>query len=96
MNTVETMMIEWGLGPTETAARHAAEGIHVTAESLRYTLDHMKRRKPKSERKEATIVIRLTREQKETLTQAAKKTGLGLSGWVLSLALKQALSAEVR
>lgn len=55
----------------------------------------MKRRKPKSERKEATILIRLTHEQKEILTQAAKKTGLGLSGWVLSLALRQAGSLEV-
>lgn len=55
----------------------------------------MKRRKPKSERKEATILIRLTDGQKATLTQAAKKTGLGLSGWVLSLALREASSLEV-
>jgi uncharacterized protein (DUF1778 family) len=54
----------------------------------------MKRRKPKSERKESTILIRLTDEQKTTLTQAAKKTGLGLSGWVLSLALREAASVE--
>ncbi len=38
MDTVETMMIDWGWGPTETAARLAAEGIHVTAESLKMRL----------------------------------------------------------
>lgn len=30
-----------------------------------------------------------------SLTQAAKKVGLGLSGWVLSLALREAASMEV-
>lgn len=63
---------------------------HLTCISNRYTVDFMKRRKPKCERKEATILIRLTDEQKETLTSAAKKAGLDLSGWVRSLALKEA------
>ncbi len=58
-------------------------------------LDLMKRRKPKRERKESTILIRLTEDQKATLTQAAKKVGLGLSGWVLSLALREASSLDV-
>lgn len=56
----------------------------------RHTLDLMQRRKPRRERKEASILIRLTDDQKTILTQAAKKTGLGLSGWVLSLALREA------
>jgi uncharacterized protein (DUF1778 family) len=56
----------------------------------------MKRRKPKSERKEATILIRLTDEQKEKLTAAAKKAGLDLSGWVRSLALREAADSEAR
>lgn len=38
---------------------------------------------------------RLTEDQKKTLTQTAKKVGLGLSGWVLSLALREASSPDV-
>ena len=56
----------------------------------------MKRRKPKADRKEATILIRLTDEQKEKLTSAAKKAGLDLSGWVRSLALREAAESEAR
>ena len=67
----------------------------LTGISNRDMLDRMKRRKPKSERKEATILIRLTQDQNATLTHAAKKVGLGLSGWVLSLALREASSLDV-
>ena len=56
----------------------------------------MKRRKPKADRKEATILIRLTDEQKEKLTAAAKKVGLDLSGWVRSLALREAAVEDAR
>ena len=56
----------------------------------------MKRRKPKADRKEATILIRLTDEQKEKLAAAAKKAGLDLSGWVRSLALREAAESEER
>lgn len=56
----------------------------------------MKRRKPKAERKEATILIRLTDEQKSSLTAAAKKAGLDLSGWMRSLALREASASEAR
>lgn len=58
-------------------------------------LDPMRRRKPKCDRKEATILIRLTEGQKATIAQAAKKVGLGLSGWVLSLALREASTLDV-
>ena len=64
--------------------------------SNRYTSARMKRRKQKSDRKEATILIRLTDEQKSRLVNAAKKAGLGLSGWVRSLALKEAAHEETR
>lgn len=47
----------------------------------------MKRRKPKAERKEETVQIRLTAEQKESLAHKAKARGLGLSSWLLSLGL---------
>jgi uncharacterized protein (DUF1778 family) len=53
-----------------------------------------KRRKPKSDRKEATILIRLTDEQKGALTAAAKKAGLDLSSWMRSLALREAANLE--
>jgi uncharacterized protein (DUF1778 family) len=52
-----------------------------------------KHRKPKRERKEDRIIIRVTEEQKATLAQAATKTGLGVSPWLLSLGLKEAQRA---
>ena len=54
----------------------------------------MKRRKLKADRKEATILIRLTDAQKATIAAAATSAGLGLSGWVLSLALEAAHEKE--
>jgi uncharacterized protein (DUF1778 family) len=48
----------------------------------------IKRRK--ATRKEELIPIRLTREQKETLTAAAARRGLPVSSWMLSLALLEA------
>jgi uncharacterized protein (DUF1778 family) len=52
----------------------------------------MKRRKPKESRKEATILIRVTGAQKATIAAAAEHAGLDLSGWVRSLALREAES----
>jgi hypothetical protein len=72
------------------------ESSHLTRISERYTVDLMKRRKPKSERKEAIILIRLTDGQKEILMSAAKKAGLDLSGWVRSLALREAANSDAR
>ena len=54
----------------------------------------MKRRKPKADRKEATILIRLTDAQKVTIAAAATRAGLGLSGWVLFTALEAAHEKE--
>lgn len=68
----------------------------LTSISVRYTLGCMKRRKPKSERKEATILIRLTDEQKTVLANAAREAGLDLSGWVRSLALRAAADLAAR
>ena len=53
----------------------------------------MKRRKPKGERKEESVRIRLTDEQKETLTKAATKAGLDVSEWIRSIALREAVRA---
>jgi hypothetical protein len=51
-----------------------------------------KRRKPV--RKEENIHIRLTTEQKEGLTEAATRAGLGLSTWLLMLGLREMQRAE--
>ena len=49
-----------------------------------------KRRKPKALRKEDSIRLRCTTEQKETLTGAALRDGQGVSAWLLALGLREA------
>ncbi len=49
-----------------------------------------KRRKPRAQRKEEVVRLRCTAEQKKTLTAAAEREGLGLSGWLLMLGLRAA------
>jgi uncharacterized protein (DUF1778 family) len=51
------------------------------------------RRKPKSALKEESIRIRVNVNQKKILSAAAARAGLGLSGWLLFLGLRE---AEVR
>ena len=48
----------------------------------------IKRRK--ATRKEDTVQIRMTAEQKATLAEAAERRGLPLSTWLLTLGLKEA------
>jgi uncharacterized protein (DUF1778 family) len=48
----------------------------------------IKRRK--EVRKEETVRIRVTTEQKETLTEAATQAGLSLSSWLLAVGLRAA------
>jgi uncharacterized protein (DUF1778 family) len=50
----------------------------------------VKRRKPKALPKEAAIKVRVTEEQKATLTEAATRAGLGVSSWILTPALREA------
>jgi uncharacterized protein (DUF1778 family) len=50
----------------------------------------VKRRK--KVRKEHSIQVRVTEEQKQVLTDAATKRGLGVSTWLLSLGLEAARS----
>lgn len=50
----------------------------------------IKRRKSKADRKEETIPIRCTVEQKQTLAEAAGQLGLPVSGWLLALGLREA------
>lgn len=54
------------------------------------TVDPVKRRKPKAERKELVLRIRLTAEQKERLEAAAKEVGSPVSTWLLGLGLRAA------
>jgi len=50
------------------------------------------RRKAKADRKEYSIRLRLTRAQKESFTEAAQRAGLDLSGWLRSIAVREAVS----
>jgi uncharacterized protein (DUF1778 family) len=45
-------------------------------------------------RKEQQIHVRVTAEQKEQLAEAAGRVGLGVSSWMLSVALREAKRAE--
>lgn len=54
----------------------------------------VKRRKPKAERKELTLRIRLTADQRERLEAAAKEVGTPVSTWLLGLGLRAAKKAE--
>ncbi len=44
----------------------------------------------KTVRKEKSIQIRVTDEQKVTLTEAAEKAGIGVSSWMLTVSLEAA------
>ena len=50
----------------------------------------VKRRKPKAQRKEDSIRIRVTQEQKRTLTAAAERAGLDVSSWLRTVGLREA------
>jgi uncharacterized protein (DUF1778 family) len=52
------------------------------------------KKRRKAVRKDKGILIRVTGAQKEALTEAAEKAGLGLSGWMLSVALREIQRAE--
>lgn len=53
-----------------------------------------KTRKPQALRKEESIRIRVTPAQKEALTEAATRAGLGVSSWLLMLGLREAQKSE--
>jgi Mobilization protein NikA len=54
----------------------------------------MKRRKPKAERKEELIRVRVTADQKAALTKRAAKYGLDVSVWLRSLGLQEIEKSE--
>ena len=49
-----------------------------------------KTKQRKAGRKNKGILIRVTEAQKKVLAETAKSTGLGLSSWMLSVALRTA------
>ena len=50
----------------------------------------MKRRKPKSERKEDQIRVLVTPEQKQRLLKAAGESGQGVATWLRAVGLREA------
>jgi uncharacterized protein (DUF1778 family) len=66
----------------------------LTVSIQRAYSDGMRRRKPKSERKDEEIRLRLTAAQKEAFTEAAKRKGLDLSNWLRSIAVREAGSTS--
>jgi hypothetical protein len=51
---------------------------------------HMTHRKPKAQRKEQSIRVRVTEEQKRMLAERAGRDGLEVSAWLRSLGLREA------
>jgi uncharacterized protein (DUF1778 family) len=65
----------------------------LTVSAQRYTSAIMAAKTPtqrKAGRKNKGILIRVTAAQKHVLAKTAKSTGLGLSSWMLSIALRAA------
>jgi uncharacterized protein (DUF1778 family) len=56
----------------------------------------VKKQQRKAVRKEDSIRLRCTAEQKEILTEAATRAGLGVSGWLLSIGLREAQQPGAR
>jgi uncharacterized protein (DUF1778 family) len=48
----------------------------------------------KAVRKEEIIRLRVTAEQKQMLTEAAERAGLGVSSWLLMLGLREASAGK--
>jgi uncharacterized protein (DUF1778 family) len=56
----------------------------------------MTKRKALPPRKDDTIEIRCTTEQKERLREAAARAGTGVSTWLLMLGIREARVEELR
>jgi uncharacterized protein (DUF1778 family) len=50
----------------------------------------MKRRKPRALRKEESIRVRVTEEQKRLLVARAERAGLDVSAWLRTVGLREA------
>jgi uncharacterized protein (DUF1778 family) len=47
------------------------------------------KKRRKAIRKDANVHLRLTEEQKDAITAVAEKAGLGVSSWLLMIALRE-------
>jgi hypothetical protein len=56
----------------------------------RARLGAMKRRKPKTERKELQVRVLVTKHQKRQLLDAARRNGQGLATWLRAAGLREA------
>jgi hypothetical protein len=56
----------------------------------------MKRRKPKTERKEQQVRVLLTASQKLELSEAAKQSGQGLATWLRAAGLREAARQRLK
>jgi hypothetical protein len=74
-----------GISSFDSARRTLYKRYHMAAKTS-------KPRKPG--RKTKGILIRVTEEQKRVLAGTAKRAGLGLSSWMLSVALLAAQQAQ--
>jgi uncharacterized protein (DUF1778 family) len=54
------------------------------------------RRKPRDERKEESIRIRVRTDEKDAWTAAAERDGRDLSGWLRYIANREAMAVEGR
>jgi uncharacterized protein (DUF1778 family) len=62
----------------------------TTVRQALYKRDHDMAAKTPGQRKTKGILIRVTETQKRVLAKTAKRAGLGLSSWMLSVALRAA------
>ena len=69
--------------------RHGLTASRLTATGPR-CYKHKRTMSPKTQRKIKGILIRVTETQKQLLAKTAKSEGLGLSSWMLNLALRAA------
>ena len=52
------------------------------------------KKRRKAVRKEKAILVRVTDAQKDAIAAAAEKAGLGVSSWMLNVALREIQRAE--
>ena len=61
--------------------------MEIDLSGVHHYTSSMKRRKPKAERKADVIQLRVTSQQKQMLSEKAKRRGLSLSSWLLTLGM---------
>jgi uncharacterized protein (DUF1778 family) len=73
--------------------------MQIDLSGVRHYTSSMNRRKPKAERKADVIQLRVTSQQKQALSEKAKRRGLSLSSWLLTLGIsapEQPMPQEAR